>query len=261
MNNQDDLKETLLKVVGENDRDFSVVFTGKKSTRVDGLYKESVIYVNNRNFDVWNDLVFTGLHELAHHVDRNRKAPKHHDSRWKAIFCGILKKAIDAKVYIDVFSDKESGIYPFSAAVRETDNKIAALTKQLGKELISLHAECEKDGHPFDDFIMRYMGKNIHEIKKIMKSFASDIISDHGTTAMIRLAGSSGPEREALEVEIMDGLPGAVGGIRPIETLEADRDAEVADIERELSKIRKRIQKDTERENNLVAMLEALNNS
>jgi Zn-dependent peptidase ImmA (M78 family) len=65
--NQDQVKEKLLKL-HDCTEDFIVIFSGKKSKKVNGLYKpdKREIIIHNRNLDNDNLLLYTAIHELAH---------------------------------------------------------------------------------------------------------------------------------------------------------------------------------------------------
>ena len=70
--NQDQVKEKLSKLY-DCKHEFTVVFSGKKTGKVNGLYKHpgSEIIIHNRNFVDGNGkqndmlLMFTAIHELA----------------------------------------------------------------------------------------------------------------------------------------------------------------------------------------------------
>ena len=49
---------------------FTLVFSGKKSKKVDGLYKpaEREILIHNKNMSGDSDLIYTAIHEFAHHI-------------------------------------------------------------------------------------------------------------------------------------------------------------------------------------------------
>ena len=67
--NQDQVKDMLLSL--ENtELEFSVIFSGKESKRVNGLYKieEREIILHNRNFKTDNQLIYTAIHEYTHHL-------------------------------------------------------------------------------------------------------------------------------------------------------------------------------------------------
>lgn len=263
MNNQEDLKTILLSLVPEELQDFIVIFSGKKSIRIDGVYhpEKKEIIIHNRNFIVWNSLVYTGIHELAHHVDftsSGRNPVRHHDSKWKSIFFGLLNKAIEKGHYHDYFADDKSELHPFVMEIRIMDNRVAALTKDMGNKLLTLYDRCQKTGHVFEDFVSRILGKTTPEVFRIISAYGEDITAEYGSAAMDKLASKKGEERRKLESDIMDGLPGAVGGIKPAETVQADHDAEIIEIQKELNKVLKTIQRSERRREELQAMLEAL---
>ena len=64
--NQDQTKALLLGIEGCK-TDFSVVFTGKKSSMVNGLYKPLTreILIHNKNFQNDGQLVYTAIHEIG----------------------------------------------------------------------------------------------------------------------------------------------------------------------------------------------------
>ena len=73
--NQDQVKDMLLSLEN-NVPEFSVIFTGKESKRVDGLYKPESreILIHNRNFEDENSLIYTAIHDISiciHSFDTN----------------------------------------------------------------------------------------------------------------------------------------------------------------------------------------------
>ena len=73
--NQQQVVERLLEL--DNDvEDFIVTFTGKKSKKVDGLYKpgNKEIILHNKNFSDDNSLIYTAIHEFAHHIQFTRSS-------------------------------------------------------------------------------------------------------------------------------------------------------------------------------------------
>lgn len=63
------IKEILLDIA-ETKLDFAVIQSGKKSKRVHGLYKTDTheIILHNKNFETDNELIYTAVHEYAHHL-------------------------------------------------------------------------------------------------------------------------------------------------------------------------------------------------
>ena len=112
--NQDQVKNKLLKIEdsvgGSAILDFTVVFSGKKSRKVNGLYKpdEREIILHNRNFDDDNLLMYTAIHEYAHHFHACARggnlSPRAHTAEFWAILHGLLEKAEAKGIYNNVFS-------------------------------------------------------------------------------------------------------------------------------------------------------------
>ena len=111
--NQDHVKQKLL-AIQDAPLEFTLVFSGKKSTKVNGLYKPASreIILHNRNFKQdetgENLLLYTAIHEYAHHLHACKRggtlSPRAHNSEFWAIFHGLLEKAESKKIYKDVFS-------------------------------------------------------------------------------------------------------------------------------------------------------------
>ena len=67
--NRDQIKELLLSL--ENtDLDFEVIFSGKSSKKVNGLYKCETreIVLHNKNFNTDNQLIYTAIYEYTHQM-------------------------------------------------------------------------------------------------------------------------------------------------------------------------------------------------
>jgi hypothetical protein len=101
--NQDKVK-TILLDIEDTELDFSVIFSGKKSRKVNGLYKPDTreILIHNKNFTDEtglneNLLIYTAIHEYAHHQhsckNGGRLSARAHTSDFWAIFHGLLEKA------------------------------------------------------------------------------------------------------------------------------------------------------------------------
>ena len=75
--NQDKVKEILLSL-RDTSLEFSVTFTGKESKKVNGLYKPDTkeILIHNKNFKNDNQLVYTAIHEYAHHLECEKNGGK-----------------------------------------------------------------------------------------------------------------------------------------------------------------------------------------
>src|SRR5574344_2236997 len=63
------IKEILLDVQN-TDLHFTITLTGKESKKLNGLYKPDTreILLHNKNFKTDNQLIYTAVHEYAHHL-------------------------------------------------------------------------------------------------------------------------------------------------------------------------------------------------
>jgi len=116
--NQDKVKKILLSIE-DAPLEFTVIFTGKKSKRVNGLYRPDSreILIHNRNFgpeggaDSDNLLLYTAIHEYAHHIHAcargGKLSPRAHTAEFWAILHGLLEKAEAKKVYKNVFESSD----------------------------------------------------------------------------------------------------------------------------------------------------------
>ena len=70
----DQIKKVLL-TLRKSAHDFTVILSGKKSRKVHGLYKPDTreIIIHNKNFTNDNELMYTAIHEYAHHLHCERK--------------------------------------------------------------------------------------------------------------------------------------------------------------------------------------------
>jgi len=67
--NQDRVSE-MLQAIEPPPAPFTLVFSGKTNKKVNGLYKptKAEIVIHNRNFDSDDQLIYTAIHEYAHHI-------------------------------------------------------------------------------------------------------------------------------------------------------------------------------------------------
>jgi hypothetical protein len=109
--------------------DYSVVFSGKKSNAVNGLYKPVTgeIIIHNRNFSDDNLLMYTAVHELAHHVcvsERGERGARAHTLLFWSVFHDLLDAA---------------------------DSQIAVLQRELGGVLLEINRICAEENIRFED--------------------------------------------------------------------------------------------------------------
>src|SRR5688572_3924102 len=106
--NQDQVK-ALLQRLEPQAPEFELLFTGKASRKVNGLYKPDSreILLHNKNFESDEELVYTAIHEFAHHLHFCSSARpttiRSHTSVYWSFFHRLLAKAEEMGLYRNVF--------------------------------------------------------------------------------------------------------------------------------------------------------------
>jgi len=211
--NTDQVKQKLLRIE-DAPLEFTLVFSGKKSSKVNGLYKPESreIIIHNRNFDQdaagENLLLYTAIHEYAHHLHAcsqgGKLSPRAHTSEFWAIFHALLEKAESKKIYRDVFADA-----PELTALTETIRKKylqenGSLVKEMGKHLLKAHELCTAIGVRFEDYVDRVLRIPRTAANVAIKMFNYDLNPQTGADNMRFLAGiRDDGERKAAETALL----------------------------------------------------------
>jgi hypothetical protein len=160
--NQDQVKEQLL-LIEDAPLDFQVIFSGKKSGKVNGLYKPDSreIIIHNRNFTDDNLLVYTAIHEYAHHLHScsrgGKLSTRAHTAEFWAILHGLLEKAEERQVYKNVFANSPE-LVELTETIREKYlQENGSLVKELGMQLLRAHELCTAVGARFEDYVDRVL--------------------------------------------------------------------------------------------------------
>jgi hypothetical protein len=164
--NQDMVKERLQKL-HESTANYNVIFSGKKSKKVNGLYKwgpeteAPEIIIHNRNFlredGSQNEatLMYTAIHELTHHVlitEMGQKSAHAHSQLFWAAFHDLVDKAETASIYTpEIDADTQKII----DEARDISKQIAELHRQLGRVLLRAQKVCREKGLRYEDVIER----------------------------------------------------------------------------------------------------------
>ena len=255
--NQDFVKEKLLKIE-DAPMEFSLVFSGKKSSKVNGLYKPQTreIIIHNRNFKPdeagQNLLLYTAIHEYAHHLHACSRggtlSPRAHNSEFWAIFHALLEKAESKKIYFDVFSVSPE-LHKLTELIRTkylANN--GALVKEMGKQLLKAHDLCTGIGVRFEDYVDRMLRIPRTAANMAIKMFEYDITPEVGADNMRFLAGiRNTDERKAAETALIKGkspdtvkvqVRGKEKEEDPVEKLEKEK----ARLERTIASLSKRLE-------------------
>jgi hypothetical protein len=181
------VKQNLLKL-HDCVEDFVLVFSGKKSGKVNGLYyplaKKIIIY--SRNFitdsgEINEALLFyTAMHELAHHIqytEAGHKSARCHTQLFYAILDDLADKAEELGLYQPVI---DAELNEFISEAREISRKIAELQWKLGKVLGRLHEACEQKGVRYEDVLARRVRVARRTERKARNIYAMDLTGDIG---------------------------------------------------------------------------------
>jgi hypothetical protein len=232
---------------------FTVVMSGKKSGKVNGLYKPASreIILHNKNFTSDNELMYTALHEYAHHIQfTSAAAPlsvRTHTTAFWSLFHSLLFEAEKKGVYTSPFD----GIEEFRSLTREIKEKFitasGSLMKDFGRLLLKAHELCDAHGASFTDYIDRVLGLPRASAQTIMKANSFDLEPEIGFENMRTLAGiRDDRDRAAAQKALMDGQsPDMVkmrysGRVKPDDAREA-LVAERGKVERTIKRLKTRL--------------------
>ena len=206
----DSIKTALLSL-DEPLLDFSVIFSGKSSKKVNGLYKcdSREILIHNRNFITEsgtdeNQLFYTAIHEYAHHqhsCKRGGSLPaRFHGSEFWAIFHDLLEKAEKLSLY-HTGVEENPELKKITVQIKDkylTHN--ALLFKEFGGLLAQAADMCKKIGLRFEDYLDRVLCVPKNAAKLAIRSFEYDINPTVGVDNM-RYIASINPEQARLSAE------------------------------------------------------------
>lgn len=203
--NQDQVKSLLLGIE-ECKTDFSVVFTGKKSGMVNGLYKpmSREILIHNKNFENDGQLVYTAIHEYAHHLHCERGAytpgARSHTNEFWSIFHELLEKAEKAGVYENSFAT-DPEFLDLAARIKALLPKNGEVMLAFGKLIAEAEALCRARFVRFEDFLDRAIGVPRTSASAAMKASVYQVPAEIGWDAMKVVAGIRQPESRTVAID------------------------------------------------------------
>ncbi len=207
--NQDQVKDALLRAE-EAKTDFSVIFSGKQSGKVNGLYKplSREILLHNKNFESDGQLIYTALHEYAHHLHCERRphlpGARAHTNEFWAIFHELLEKAEQKGVYQNIF-DREQEFINLTERIRSLLPKNGEIMLKFGELAVEAEALCKKHLVRFEDYIDRAVGVPRASAASAMKAAGYRLPAELGWDAMKLVAGLPKPEDRHTAIEAFRG--------------------------------------------------------
>jgi len=209
--NNDQIKTTLV-ALRPTAHDFTVILSGKKSRKVHGLYKPDSreIIIHNKNFTNDNELMYTAIHEYAHHIQFTTSptplSVRTHTTAFWNLFHTLLFEAEEKGIYRNPFDEIEE-LRELTRRIREKFlTASGSMMKELGRLLMQAHGICEKHGTNFSDYLDRVLSLPRTSAQLIMKAHTLDIDPRVGFENMRALAAiRDDGERGKAEAELLDG--------------------------------------------------------
>ncbi len=209
--NQDQTKELLLNLEPQAP-DFQLLFTGKFSRKVNGLYKPETreILLHNKNFASDEELVYTAIHEFAHHLhfcsSSRPTTLRSHTSVYWSLFHRLLTKAEEKGLYRNIFLAEPA----FQKLTDEIKTKYLAsngqLMKDFGQTLLQAVQLCGKHHVRFEDYMDRVLCIPRTTAKTVMAGFAQDVTPDFGFDHLKMMTSVKDPEvRREMEFKRREG--------------------------------------------------------
>ena len=204
--NQDQVKVKLLQLDRDVDH-FEVIFSGKTSGKVDGLYKtdSGEIIIHNQNHKDENSLMYTAIHEFAHHIQFTKSpvpiSSRCHTNKFWSIFHNLLFKAEEKGIFINIFSKDQR----FVALTNKIKDKFLVknghLMKEFGQLLHEANKLCLENHVSFDDYVDRELGLHRTSARTIMKISTIDVNPEIGFENMKTVASIRNDDSRKLAEE------------------------------------------------------------
>ncbi|MDR0473107.1 MAG: hypothetical protein LBH43_05510 [Treponema sp.] len=205
--NQDQVKEKLLSVE-DAPLDFTLIFSGKKSKKVNGLYKPDSreIILHNRNFaeagkEGDNLLLYTAIHEYAHHLHACSKGGKlparAHSAEFWAILHTLLEKAEKQGLYRNVFESSRELTELTELIQKKYLKENGSLVKELGKLLLKAYDLCAAAGGRWEEYVDRVLRIPRSAANLAIRIHQYDLKPESGADNMRFLAGIKNEEKRA----------------------------------------------------------------
>jgi hypothetical protein len=208
--NQDRVRSILLDLA-EPETEFSLIFSGKESSVVNGLYKPQTreIVIHNRNFASDDQLVYTAIHEYAHHLHCERKgglaSGRAHTNEFWGIFHDLLVAAESKGHYRDPF-DSEPEFVDLTRRIRGACiSENGRVMLEFGRLMIEAQSLCRKFKARFEDYVDRALGVPRATANAAVKAAAYGLDPEVGWDGMRMAAGIRDPDRRAEALEALRG--------------------------------------------------------
>jgi hypothetical protein len=248
----DQIKKTLLSL-RKSTHDFTVIMSGKKSRKVHGLYKPDTreIIIHNKNFKNDNEMMYTAIHEYAHHLQFTTSVTPVSVRTHTTAFWNLLHTLLFEAEEKGIYSNPFEAIEEFRALTGQIRSRFlegsGTLMKELGKLLVQAHELCEKHGTSYSDYLDRVLGLPRTSASVIVKAHTLDLDPRVGfenmrTLASIRDEGSRGRAQQELRAgHSPDMVKAKFGPAAPPKDPRDELQAERERLEKSIDRMKKRL--------------------
>lgn len=239
------IKEILIGI-SPSRKDFSVLCTGKSSKKVNGLYKPATaeILLHNKNFTTDNQLIYTAIHEYAHHLrwEVGDRSPRAHSIEFWALFNTLLDVAEEQHLYQRTRSEK---LVAKIEEAKKLQSEILALERKLGLLLSEIHQDSIDEAVRYEDVIQHDLQLSLVTARKLgeISAIPSSKVEHLSLDAARQLIAAKG--NEAVQAAIAGGKSIAqikkVGKKTPDDT-DGNLEREKNRLERTIAMLQRRLE-------------------
>ena len=209
--NQDQVKEILLQI-NEDVEEFFVIFSGKSSKKVNGLYvpDSREIILHNKNFANDMLMLYTAIHEFAHHVHITQSpvpiGPRAHTIEFRQVFHKLLNTAEQKGLVRNVFEADQDFAVLTEAIKKNMIGPQGELARKLGQAFMQAQDLCQKKGYRFEDYIERVLQFDATTARTLMKADTYGLPAALGYENMKLVAAvADGDSREEIQSALLSG--------------------------------------------------------
>ena len=234
-----------LKKLFDCKTDFTVVQTGKKSSRINGYYTPATheIFLNNRNFSTTNELMYTAIHELTHHIlttEKGIKSPKSHSGIFWASFYDLLDKAIELGLYERRRSEETKKLIN---RAKEIEQELIEAEKWLGRIIRQIFESCETHHERNEDVLEHDLQMTRARARTLLDKTLSDNRNSADIAQSISKAANAEQKEAALQAAAEGKTPAQVKAIAQQKPLISDDDLQT---QQSLKKEKQRLERTIE---------------
>lgn len=198
--NQAQVKDILLQIE-DTSLDFSLIFSGKASRKVNGLYKPETreIILHNKNFANDNEMIYTAIHEYTHHKQCEKEgiphSTRHHTQKFWAMFHRLLNMA-EEKGFYKIGVEEGTELEEITKRIRSVlMRENGRIMKELGELLSKARKLCKETHVRYEDYIDRVLKLPRSSAASMEKMYVFDVDPSIGYDAMKSVANISNLEK------------------------------------------------------------------